>query len=173
MDVRTSGPPTQMAAAVYHVVRAAVPAGGIVTEFRSPKAEYDEQLRVARLTTLLFVALAAFALLLSAVGIYGVLNYAVGLRTREFAMRTALGAQTPDLLRIIVRDAMEMVLGGTAVGATASLVVGFSVFQAPGGVGALALVAAEAVVIAASLAACIAPTRRALRADPVDLLRST
>jgi len=173
LDVRTSGPPRQMAAAVYHVARAAVPAGGIVSEFRSPRAEYEEGLRIYRLTTLLFVALGAFALLLSAVGIYGVLNHAVGLRTREFAMRTALGAQTPDLLRIVVRDAMEMVLGGTAVGATASLVIGFGAFQAAGGLGALALAAAETVVIAASLAACIAPTRRATRADPVDLLRST
>ena len=100
-------------------------------------------------------------------------NCAVGIRTRESAMRTAHGAQAPDILRIVVRDAMEMVLGGTAVGATTSLVIGFGAFQAAGGLGALALAAAETVVIAASLAACIAPTRRATRADPVDLLRST
>jgi len=173
LDVRTSGPPTPVAAAVYHVVRTAVPPGAIVTEFRSPRAEYDAELRVARLTTLLFVSLGAFALLLSAVGIFGVLNYAVGLRTREFAMRLALGARTPDILRIIVRDAMEMVLGGTAVGATASLVVGFGAFQNSHGEAVIALVAAEAVVIAVSLAACIGPIRQATRSDPVALLRSS
>lgn len=172
LDVRTSGPPTQVAAAVYHVVRVAVPPGAVVTEFRSPSAEYEAGLRVARLTTLLFVSLGAFALLLSAVGIFGVLNYAVRLRTREFAMRLALGARTPDILRIIVRDAMEMVLGGTAVGATASLVVGFEAFQDPHGFAVIALVAAEAVVIAVSLAACIGPVRQATRSDPVALLRS-
>lgn len=172
LDVRTSGPPAQVAAAVYHVVRAAVPPGAIVTEFRSPSAEYEAGLRVARLTTLLFVALGAFALLLSAVGIFGVLNYAVRLRTREFAMRLALGARTPDILRIIVRDAMEMVLGGTAVGATAALVLGFGAFQNSHGDAAIALVAAEAVVIAVSLAACIGPIRQATRSDPVALLRS-
>ena len=171
---RTTIPPSRASSAVYRVVRAAVPAGGMVTEFRSPQAQYDEGLRVARLTTLLFVAFGAFAVLLSAVGVYGVLGYAVGQRLREFAMRTALGARTPDIAHIVVREAMEMVLGGTALGATVALIVAFPVFQVShGGEGAIALAIAEAVVICASLAACVAPIRRAVRADPVELLRAT
>ncbi len=171
---RTTIPPARASGAVYRVVRAAVPAGGVVTEFRSPQAEYDEGLRVARLTTLLFVAFGAFAVLLSAVGVYGVLGYAVGQRLREFAMRTALGARTPDIAHIVVREAMEMVLGGTALGATGALIVAFPAFENAHGVeGAVALVVAEAVVVIASLTACIVPIRRAVRADPVELLRST
>jgi putative ABC transport system permease protein len=172
--VRTTIPPARASAAVYQVVRAAVPAGGVVTEFRSPQGEYDEGLRVARLTTLLFVAFGVFAVLLSAVGVYGVLGYAVGQRLREFAMRSALGARTPDIAHIVVREAMEMVLGGTALGATGALVVALPAFEAAHGAeGAVALVVAEAVVMIASLAACIVPIRRAVRADPVELLRST
>ncbi|MGH7670913.1 MAG: ABC transporter permease [Gemmatimonadaceae bacterium] len=171
---RTTIPPTRVSASVYHVVRAAVPSGGLVTEFRSPRVDYDEGLRMARLTTLMFVVFGAFAVLLSAMGVYGVLGYAVGQRHREFAMRTALGAQPPNIAHIVVREAMEMVLGGTALGAIGALIVAFSAFEgAHGFEGAVALVIAEVVVILASFAACIIPIRRAVCADPVELLRAT
>lgn len=174
MIVRTGGPPASVAGAVYHTVRSAIPKGGMVNQFRSPRASYDASLQTARLDTAMFLAFGAFAVLLSAVGIYGVLSYAVGRRIREFAMYTALGARAPDIARVVMREAAEMVLGGTALGATAALVVGLSVFANARGVeGAVVLAAAEAVVIAATLAACVGPIRRAVRADPVDLLRST
>ncbi|HEY5219454.1 MAG TPA: ABC transporter permease, partial [Gemmatimonadaceae bacterium] len=114
--VRTVGTRRDVASAAYHVVRAAVPPAAYVAEFRSAKEDYEASLRSDRLATLALVSCGLFALLLSAVGVYGVLSYAVGQRTREFAMRTALGAQSPHLIKIVVRDALEMVLGGTALG---------------------------------------------------------
>jgi putative ABC transport system permease protein len=171
--VRTNGDPRSPAMALYHVVRAAVPAGGRVTPFESARAEFEEDLRVTRLVAFLFTAFGVFTLVLSAVGVYGVLNYAVGQRIREFAMRSALGAQAADLRGIVLKDALEMVLGGTALGATTALLIGGPGLAGMGEVGAITLVSAEAVVILASLAACVGPIRRAVRADPVELLRST
>ncbi len=173
-DVHTTGPPAPAAGPVYHAVRAAVPAEGYVTVFRSPKAAHDADLRLYELVTLMFFAFGAFSLLLSGVGVYGVLSYAVGQRIREFAMRTALGAGGRDIARIVVRDALEMALGGTALGGILTLAVFFGPFQNAHGLeGAIALAAAETVVIAATLAGCVVPIRRASNADPVDLLRST
>ncbi len=171
---RLSVTPAVGAMSVYHAVQAAIPAGSMVGDFRSPKEGYNEGLRVVRLSTVMSIVFGIFSVLLSAVGVYGVLGYAVGQRLREFAMRTALGARRPDIAGIVVREALEMVLGGTALGGTAALLIAYRVFQAAHGVeGAVALVVAEAVVVIASLAACIVPIRRATRADPVDLLRAT
>jgi ABC-type antimicrobial peptide transport system permease subunit len=106
--------------------------------------------------------------------VYGVLSYAVGQRTREFAMRTALGARSPHLIRIVVRDALEMVLGGTALGGAVAVIIAAPNLRGSGSLSfAVALAAAEAVILIASLAACVGPVRRALRSDPVDLLRAT
>ena len=176
LAVRTGGPGAgpKVAGAVRNAVNAAVPGGGIVSEFRSPRADYDASLRIERTAMLAYLSCGLFALLLSAVGVYGVLNYAVGQRTREFAMRSALGAQSGHLIRIVARDAVEMVIGGTALGEVAALVVAVPMLRGSGSLAfAAALVAAEVVVICASLTACIAPVRRAMRADPVDLLRAT
>ncbi len=172
--IRTAGTRRDVGGAAYHVLRAATPPAGYVAEFRSSKEQYEAFLRNDRMTTLALVSCGLFALLLSAVGVYGVLSYAVGQRTREFAMRTALGARSPDLIRIVVRDALQMVLGGTALGGAVAVMIVAPNLRGSGSLSfAVALAGAEAVIVAASLAACIAPIRRAVRADPVDLLRST
>ncbi|MDE3217689.1 MAG: hypothetical protein KGO03_14870, partial [Gemmatimonadota bacterium] len=155
-------------------VRAAVPAGGRVTEFRSTQADYEASLRESRVTVYTFLACGVFSLVLSVVGVYGVLSYTVGQRTREFAMRTALGARSPDIARMVAREAMEMVLGGTAFGEIGAVATAFPVIVASGSMSfVIALVAAELVVVVAALAACAGPIRRATRADPVALLRAT
>ncbi len=174
LAIRIAGNRPDVPGTVYRLVRGAVPAGGLVTDFRSTQADYEASLRESRVTVDTFLACGIFALVLSVVGVYGVLSYTVGQRTREFAMRTALGARSPDIARMVTRDAMEMVLGGTAFGEIGAIVTSFPAIAASGSMAfVIAMVAAELVVVAAALAACVGPIRRATRADPVDLLRAT
>jgi hypothetical protein len=124
----------------------------------------------------LFGALGAFGLVLCAVGLYGVLAYTVSRRLREFAVRIALGARRRDVARAVVHDAAVMALAGIGVGAFVALwltrAMSESLF-APGLSDALALVAAEAVLLLVALAACLGPVRRAARADPMSILRAS
>jgi ABC-type antimicrobial peptide transport system permease subunit len=126
----------------------------------------------------LFSMMGSFALLLAAVGVYGVLAYTVSRRLREFAVRVALGAQRTDLWKMVVHDGMVMTLAGTALGA-------FVAFWATGLLGAFledqqvlptdvfTLIAAEVVLIAVASAATLGPALRAMRADPIEILRAT
>lgn len=174
LAIRITGNRPDVPGAVYRLAKSAVPAGGLVTEFRSTQDDYEASLRESRVVVYTFLACGVFALVLSMVGVYGVLSYTVGQRTREFAMRTALGARPPDIARMVTRDALEMVLGGTVFGELGALATSFPAIVATGSMAfVIALVAAELIVMAAALAACIAPTMRAMRADPVALLRST
>ena len=123
----------------------------------------------------LFGAFSIFGLVLCAVGLYGVLAYAVSRRLREFAVRIALGAQRRDVARIVVHDAAVTALAGVGLGAFLAL------WQTVGVVDlmlqirfahVLALAGAEAVLLLVALVACLGPVRRATRADPVEILRS-
>jgi putative ABC transport system permease protein len=123
-----------------------------------------------------FELVGAFALLLSTVGLYGMLAYAGAQRVREFAMRIALGAQGRDVIRLVLRDALVLVLGGTAAGAFVAMVsaqVIKRLLYSVDPMDAVALVSAEGILIAVSLLAALGPAMRAARADPVNLLRST
>ncbi|MGQ0767331.1 MAG: FtsX-like permease family protein [Gemmatimonadota bacterium] len=122
-----------------------------------------------------FLALAGLALLLCAVGLYAVLATVVAQRSREIALRVALGASRVAVLREVTADAAVIVLGGTAVGAFlsmwASQLVDPLIFDQYR-VDALTLVVAEAVVVLVSVVACWYPARRALSASPADVLRA-
>ena len=83
-----------------------------------------ETLRPQRFSALLLGLFAAVALVLASVGIYSVLSYIVSGRSREIGIRTALGAQTSDVIRLIVREGMQPTVIGIAVGVVASLGVG-------------------------------------------------
>jgi putative ABC transport system permease protein len=177
IEIRTTGQNPATKGAFYHALRASVPVG-IVTEPRTPSDWYESNLTTGRLYTMIFTAFGLFALSLSTIGVYGVLNYAVGQRIREFAMRIALGALTPDVFRIVMRDALVMVLAGTGFGALFGL--GFSILLASFAFGVRApaadvwaLVWAEAILVSVSVAACLGPARRASRADPLEIMRST
>ncbi len=124
----------------------------------------------------LFATMGSFALVLAAVGIYGVLAYAVSRRIREFAVRIALGARRSDLLRSVLHDGLVMALAGTGLGAflafwTSTLLESFLEDVYP--TDAVTLVVTEAVLLAATVAACLAPALRAMRADPIAILRAT
>ena len=124
-------------------------------------------------TTLLAI-FAAVALVLTIVGLYGVMSYSVAQRTNEIGIRMALGAQTRDVLRLIVSQGFKLVLLGLAIGligafalmrVISSLLFGVTT-KDPGTFAAVAIMLA---VVA--LLACYIPARRAARVDPMVALR--
>jgi ABC-type antimicrobial peptide transport system permease subunit len=137
---------------------------------------YQGELRSRTFLAQLFVTMGAFALVLAAVGIYGVLAYAVNRRLREFAVRVALGAQRSDLVRIVLHDGLVMTLAGTGLGAFVALWSSYlleNFLEDVYPTDALTLVTVEAVLITVALAASLAPALRAMRADPIEILRAT
>jgi predicted permease len=133
------------------------------------------QLAEPRLTTTLLGAFASLTLLLTATGLAGVIGYGVTQRLPEIAIRMALGANTGKVLALVMRDALLIVVVGLIVGLGASaagskLIRGLLFHVAPSDVATYVLVAV--VILAMATAACFAPSRRALRADPATVFRA-
>jgi len=172
--VRVAGDSRKVAVAITRRLRAFAPGGYAGA---SPYLySYDAVLSSRTFLAELFVTMGTFALILAAVGIYGVLAYAVNRRLREFAVRVALGAQRSDLLKAVLHDGVVMALAGTGLGAfialwSAFLLENFLEDVYPTDV--VTLVLAESVIIAVTVAASLAPAFRAMRADPVEILRAT
>jgi putative ABC transport system permease protein len=127
-----------------------------------------------RFNMLLLGLFAALALILAAVGIYGAMAYAVNQRTHEIGIRTALGAQRRDVLRLVMRDGAKIALFGIAIGiagaiALTRLMTSLLFEVKPTDPEVFAVVAIVLAIVA--LAACYVPTRRAMRVDPMVALR--
>ena len=114
------------------------------------------------------------ALLLCAVGLYGVMSYSVSQGSRELGLRMALGARGVDLLRIVMSEGMLLMAAGTAVGALAALsltrLLGDLLYRTSP-LDPLAFTIAFAMIALVSLAACFVPAYRASQTDPVRALR--
>jgi putative ABC transport system permease protein len=171
--LRTTGDPLALAGAM----RAAV--AGV----RSDVPVYDlltmEQ-RIANSTsrnkfnTLLLLAFSVLALVLAAVGLYGVVAYSVTQRTREIGIRIALGACSGDVLRLIVKQGMRLVLAGALVGLAGALALTRLLRSLLFGVSSadpLTFAIIPVVLAAVALLACWLPARRAAKVDPVEALR--
>ncbi len=129
----------------------------------------------ARLTTILLGAFAGVALLLATVGIYGAVAYTVEQRTSEIGVRMALGAQTMDVLRLVVLQGMKPVIMGLAVGLTTALVVGRlikSQLYETSAYNPMLLSGTLVILALAALLACLFPARRATLVNPVEALRA-
>jgi predicted permease len=172
--LRTSGSPaglTQPATAVIRQIDPNQP----VEEVRTMANVLDETLAAPRFGALLLGIFAAVALTLAAVGIYSVLSYIVRGRSREISIRTALGARTSDVLRLVIREGMTPAGIGIAVGTVASLGSAKLLERLVYGVSAsdpftLAMVAGALTMVA--LIATLIPAYRASRLDPLQVLRS-
>ncbi len=116
----------------------------------------------------------AVALLLAVIGLYGVKAYTVACRTREIGIRMALGADSSDTLRMILREGLLVTLAGVSVGLVLALALGkvlSGILYQVSAVEPVVLVAAPLVLTAVSLLACYVPARRAARVDPMVALR--
>jgi putative ABC transport system permease protein len=123
---------------------------------------------------LLLGIFAGVALVLAAVGLYGVMSYTVAQRTREIGLRMALGAQRGDVLRLVVGQGLRLVLVGVVVGLVASLILTRVMTSLLYGVSATdpaTLVTISLVLIAVAVFASYIPARRATRVDPLIALR--
>jgi putative ABC transport system permease protein len=128
-----------------------------------------------RLMTWLLGIFAGVALLLASIGIYGAVAYSVAQRTTEIGVRMALGAQTLDVLKLVVRQGMAPVVSGLAVGIIATFGLGRLMAAQLYHVSAhnpLLLSAAATVLAATALLACLLPARRATHVSPVQALRA-
>jgi len=117
---------------------------------------------------------AGLALLLSSVGIYGVVSYIVGQRTREIGVRVALGAQHVDILRLVLAEGAKMTAVGVLIGLVASAGLTRLIARLLFGVrptDPITLVAVALLLTSVSILACYIPARRASRVDPILALR--
>jgi putative ABC transport system permease protein len=134
-----------------------------------------ESVAARRFSLMVLTAFAGVALLLAAVGIYGVLSYTVGQRTREIGVRMAMGAPRSHVLRLVVGEGVLLVVAGLAVGlggvlAATGAIRGLLYEVQPSDPATLALVGVALLLVA--LAASYLPARRAASVNPVAALRS-
>lgn len=143
--------------------------------FASLDSMVSRSLARQRFSMWLFTAFSAVALLLAATGIYGVISYSVGQRTNEFGVRMALGAQSVDVLRLVLSGAGKLVGVGLASGLVAALLLTRTLHSMLFGVSPhdpVTFAAIAALLVAVALLASIVPARRAMRVNPVVALRA-
>jgi predicted permease len=171
--VRTAGDPLTVAAAVRRETQAMDPQAPRF-EVETLATQISASLSKERLLATLSSGFGLLALLLSCLGLYGILSYTVALRTREIGIRMALGAERRDVLWLMLRDALRLALIGIALGIPAALAASrlvssqlFGISAADPGVIGLATL----ILLAVAAAASYLPARRASRVDPLVALR--
>jgi predicted permease len=171
--VRTKGDPNAALPSVRSAVQS-LDASINVERIFTGSIVMDRQLTGPRFAAELLAGFGGLALLLAAVGTYGVMAYSVSQRTQEIGIRMALGAQRADVLKLILRNGMSMVLAGVVVGLAATVIFTRSINTLLYGIGsfdAISFVLAAAVLVAVALIACWLPARHAMRVDPIVALR--
>jgi putative ABC transport system permease protein len=172
--MRTSVPPStlaQPAVAAIHAIDPEQP----VRDIRTMVEVLDGKLTSQRFSALLLGIFAGVALLLASVGIYSVLSYVVRGRSREIGIRTALGAQPGDVLRLVIVEGMWPVLAGIVAGTAGALASATVMKTLVFGVSAsdpVTIAAVAATLALVALIASVVPAYRALRLDPVRVLRA-
>ena len=170
---RTSLPPLSLAQAAPGAIRALDPEQP-VDNIQTMDAVIDQTLTSQRFSALLLAMFAAVALSLATVGIYSVLGYIVRGRNREIAVRTALGARTVDVLKLVVIEGMTPAIIGIAAGVVGALLSATLLSKLIFGVSAsdpVTLVAVAATLATVALAASLIPAYRASKLNPLDALR--
>jgi putative ABC transport system permease protein len=171
--VRTTSDPLSITAAVAEVVHRFEP-NLPVTHVMTMDNLISESVSGRRFSSVLVAIFAGLALLLAAVGVYGVTSYTVSQRTQEIGLRMALGAQTHAVRRIILGQTLKLVLIGVAAGLVGSYLLAQFLGSLLFGVGIhdpQTFLYVAVLLIAVALAASYIPARRAMRVDPIVALR--
>lgn len=170
--VRSSGDPAATSAAVQQALTEIDPEAPASDVFTMTE-RIEKSLTTRRAPMLLTVAFGVVALLLAAVGLYGVLAYQVSQRTREFGIRLALGSHAAGILRLVLREGAWLVAIGLAGGLAGAIMLQSAIASQLYGVDALdplVMLVAVAVLAATALVACYGPARRAARVNPLVAL---
>ena len=171
--IRTHGEPASVAAAARNVIQT-LDGEQPVADVRTMESLLADSVARARFNTLLLTIFAVVALVLAAVGIYGVMSYAVTQRTHELGLRMALGAQTSHVLSLIVRQGMMMAAAGVGIGLVAAFALTRILATLLYGISAtdpLTFLVIASLLTGTALLACYLPARRATRVDPMVALR--
>jgi putative ABC transport system permease protein len=171
--VRTQSDPASMAGAVKQQVWKIDPQLPL-TKVETMDEVAAGSFAARRFNMLLLVIFAGLALLLAAVGIYGVMSYAVTQRTQEIGIRMALGARAIDVLRLIIRNGITLISIGVVIGLAGAFALTRLLATLLFGVGPtdkLTFATVSAVLIFVALLACYIPARRATKVDPLVALR--
>jgi putative ABC transport system permease protein len=171
--VRTASDPVALAAAVTDVIHKAGP-NLPVTHVMTMDGLFTNSISPRRFSATLVGVFAVLAVVLAAVGIYGVMSYTVSQRTQEIGVRVALGAQVASVRRMILGQTLKLTLIGVALGLAGSFVVARFLTSLLFGVGMydpLTFLGVAALLVAVALAASYIPARRAMRVDPIVALR--
>ena len=164
--------PSALVPAMREAVRGLDPQ--LPLKFRTLDEVFSSSLDSQRFSLVIFAVFGAAALLLAAMGIYGVTSYAVAQRTQEIGIRMALGAQMRDVLKLVLRSAMSLVFFGTVVGlvsAYAATRVMSSLLFGVTPTDLVTFIAVPVLLFAVALIASLIPARRATKVDPLVALR--
>jgi putative ABC transport system permease protein len=171
--VRSPMDPASLTSAIRAAV-AAIDKDQPIFDVHTMQQLVDDSISTRRLTLVLLGIFSALALMLAAIGIYGVMAYSVALRTQEIGIRMALGAQQKDVLRLILGQGARIAFFGVAIGLGAGAALArllssllFSVSTSD----PITFAAVSVLLLAIALLACYVPARRALRVDPIIALR--
>jgi putative ABC transport system permease protein len=170
---RTDGDPVRLASAVRAQV-AALNKDQAVFNVRTMEQIVAQSVAPRRFSMLLLTVFALVALVLASMGIYGMMSYAVARRTREIGVRMALGAQSGDVLRLVIGQGMKQALAGVALGLVASVALTRTMKNLLFGVSATdpaTFAAIALLLVLVALLACWIPARRATKVDPQVALR--
>jgi predicted permease len=171
--VRTTGSPLALVSSIRHAL-GQVNSQTVLCDAETMEGIISDSLAARRFSMILLGSFAALALVMSCVGIYGVISYLAGQRTHEIGIRMALGASRRDVLRMVLGEGVHMALAGVAIG----LVAAFGLTRLMASIlfrvtahDPLSFAAVAGLLILVALAACSIPARRATKVDPMVALR--
>jgi len=171
--IRTTGNPSALAPDVRGLVQQ-VERGAVVNRIEPLTTAVAASLDAPRFAASVVAAFALVAMVLAAIGLYGVLSYSVSQRLRELAIRSALGAQRVDLVGLVLREGLSVTLTGIVLGILGASLVTRLMQELLFGITPLDTVAftvAPVILVAAALTACLGPALRAASTDPAATLR--
>jgi predicted permease len=175
LEVRTAGDPSALVQQIRKTIVSLDPVLPIEGVDPVPTLVGDS-IRQAVLLARLATAFGVLALLLAAIGLYGVMSYSVARRTGEIGLRSALGAQREDVVRLVLRDAMTLVLFGLVVGLPLAMALMRLLSAQLHGVGTAdpgSIALAAGVLMASAIVASLLPALRASRVSPIVALRES